>query len=132
MRVKFFFKPACDTLRRMPVTFNLNFSRILARRERAQANVDRKKVARRLEKERLGIKEPEFVGTWSSDGSAPGGWAIQVDRWMPGHVGDVVDVGVVSKSGRRANIRGAKIVSFYSGKWRWGTLLHPPAKKGKR
>lgn len=104
------------------------------RAARREANRDRKKVERRLEKERLGIEDPEFVGTWSSDPSAPGGWAVKVDRWVPGEIGTVVDVGVVSRDGRRANIRGAVIRSFFSNEHRWGTILHPPAKakKGKR
>lgn len=102
------------------------------RRERAQAARDRKKAEREIEKREKGIEDPEHVGTWSSDPDAPGGWAIKVDRWIPGHVNDVVDVGVVTRAGKRSNIRGAVIKSFYSGKYRWGTILHPPKRKGGR
>lgn len=93
----------------MPVTFDINASRLLARMERARANVDRRKVARRLEKERLGIGEPELVGVWRQ---VEKGWAVAV-RGRVAKVGERIDVRVRRhKDGRWANIRGAEVIGY--------------------
>ena len=98
----------------MPVSFNLNFSRILARMERAQANRDRRKVARRLEKERDGIEDPTIKGWWTEHPLCvrdPRRWCIAVPGRI-GEVGELRDVAVERADKRVAHCRGVMIVGY--------------------
>ena len=93
----------------MPVTFNINFSRLLARMERAQANRDRKRVARRLEKERLGIEDPALRGVWRQ---VDKGWAVAV-RGKVAEVGERIDIAVWRHKDRTwGHIRGAEVIGY--------------------
>ena len=98
----------------MPVTFNINASRLLARIERAQANVDRRKVERRLEKDRLGIEDPTLRGWWTERrlcGTDPRRWCVAVVGRI-GAVGELRDVAVKRADGRVAHCRNYMICGF--------------------
>ena len=98
----------------MPVTFDINASRLLARIERAQANVDRRKVARRLYKQEHGIEDPELKGWWTRHPLCvrdPKQWTIAVVGRV-GEVGEFRDVAVERADKRTANVRGAMVVGY--------------------
>ena len=84
------------------------------RAERAQANVDRRKAERRMEKERLGIKDPTLKGWWTRHPLCvrdPKQWSVAVVGRI-GEVGELRDVAVERADKTTAHCRNYMIVGY--------------------